>query len=76
MENPEKDTPEDVNIDPESTPPPVPRPEDHQSDLRDIVHGLQSRIDDLQEQVSALVSVETGGDSKPHARPWTHKKLF
>lgn len=65
-----------VNPAPEHTPPPIAQPHEHRDDLRDIVHALSTRIDDLQEQVSSLTTESNGGDSKPNAKPWTHKKVF
>lgn len=68
------DKPEEVNPAPETTPPPVAKPEKTDDDLRPVVEGLAATVAELKDTVAGLVSVgsEQLNDTAPTKKPWTH----
>lgn len=57
--------------DPPNDPPPPPAPSG-ESDLRVLIDGLNSRVNELEGLVNNAITGEKK-DSTPVSRPWTHR---
>lgn len=64
--------PEDTKVTPE-TPPVVTPPANANDDLREVVNGLSSKVEELTGIVTGVLASGGGQpDSTPVKKPWTH----